>query len=197
LNRYFYTEAPDLASPSTGPNCTTGEEYDPPIIVDQVNIRLSSVVNVYNSSSCGDYTTTNMQNLCVPNFLHLSDSTQKPFKCIHIPTPDKNVEYVYENYYGMYNEVSGSPVNDNLPNYFKQTPDKKVTLTIPSYAPTPYPKPINVPGSVKEENFWNSTIFIILAVVISAIILIVAIVLIVKFSKKPIPYESTKVRYTS
>jgi hypothetical protein len=200
LNRYFYTEAPDL--PSGAPNCNTltggdGKQYDPPIIVDQVG-----GINVYNSQSCG--VTSDIQNLCVPNFKYLSNQlSENPFKCIPIPYPDTglNVEYIYENYYGMYEEdttgTTSVPININFPKYFIQTPNKNVTSTLPDYTPTPYPKPINVPGSTKEKSFWNSTLFIVLAIVIAVTILIVIIILVVKFSKKPEPYESARIRYVS
>jgi hypothetical protein len=198
LNRYFYTEQPDLINPNVGPNCSglNGSlEYDPPVVVDEIG-QINGSINIYNSESCGAYTGT-VQNLCVPNFAHFSDSNQKPFKCISIPKPDVNREYTYDNYYGMYEEDSGEPVNDNFPNYFKQTPDKKVTLNVPAYIPTPYPKPTNVPGSTKEETFWNSTLFIVLAIILGVAILIAAIVIIVKFSKKSEPYEKARYRYTS
>lgn len=196
LNRYFYTEAPDL--PSGMPNCddtqlTGGYEYDPPVVVGQT----STGINIYNSVTC-PVPTSGKQNLCVPNFKHLSNqNNEKPFKCIHIPTPDINPEYVYESYYGMYNEVIGIPVNDNLPDYFKQNPDKKPLSTIPSYTSVPYPKPINVENSTKTETFWNSTLFIVLAVIISVVILITIIVVVVKFSKKPDKYANARVRYVS
>lgn len=198
LNRYFYTQAPDLPNPSVGPNCnitTAGSnEYDPPVIVGQ-----TGGINIYNSESCGSYNGT-VQNLCVPNFVHFSKN-EPPFKCITIPTPDVNPEYVYENYYGMYEEdksvTPSVPVNKNFPNYFNQTPNKNVTLTIPSYTPVPYPKPANVPGSTKEKTFWNSTAFIIIAIIIGVAILITIIIIVVKFSKSPNKYEKVRYKYNS
>ena len=197
LLKNFYSENPNVL-----PNCNQltpngGYTYDEPIAVDTVFLSTHSI-NVYNSESCGAYNGT-FQNLCVPDFKYLAKLSSTPFKCISVPLPSDADEffYNYETYYGMYEEVSGAPANQNLPYYFYETPDKKVTLTIPSYTPTQYPKPINVPGSTKEESFWNSTLFIILAIIIGVAILITIIILVVKFSKKSDSYEKTKMRYTS
>jgi hypothetical protein len=194
LLKRFYTEDPNVL-----PIC--GDVYDPPVVVDVPSFYNNSFSNIYNSISCGPYSGFLEQNLCVPNFEYLlNKSSNPPFKCIHLPLPnsDININFAYELYYGMYNADSGlQPINDNLPDYFKQTPDKSVSFTRPAYAPTPYPKPLNVPGSTKTETFWNSTAFIIIAIIIGVAILIAIIIIVVKFTKKPNVYENVRYKYTS
>jgi hypothetical protein len=189
LLKNFYIEDSNIT-----PDCSTGETYDEPKVTGFYNDGSSIFFN-FNSDSCPQV--AGNQNLCVPNFEYLSDKiNQKPFKCITIP--EANIfDYSYATYYGMYEEISGVPTNDNFPNYFLETPDKKVVSSVPSYAPVPYPKPVNNINQSKGETFSNSTIFIVLSIIIGVAILIALIVIVVKFANKPGKYDKARVKYVS
>jgi hypothetical protein len=189
LLKNFYIEDSNIV-----PDCSNGETYDEPKVTGFYDDGSNIFFN-FNSDSCPQ--TVGKQNICVPNFSYLTDKiNEKPFKCITIPESDI-FDYSYATYYGMYEEILGNPTNDNFPKYFLQTPDKKVVSSVPPYAPVPYPKPINVENGPKGETFSNSTLFIILAIIIGVAILIALIVIVVKFTNKPEKYDKVKAKYVS
>lgn len=139
------------------------------------------------SSSCDNFYSPGSKSACVPNFVYDIDPTQPPFIC-----GPSGAKFDSADYYAMeYN---------NFINYFYILPSTGIPYSLTSFTPRPYIDTSKISQNSEgtpKTTFWNSSLFILLAVIFFVLILGFIVFFIYKQNTKKNPFPNYLNKYYS
>jgi hypothetical protein len=156
-------------------NPICGETFDPP--ADVTDVTAGTVQGF--SKSCGNTAA------CVPNFIYDLDITQTPFIC-----GPNGAKFDSTDYYGM--------TYNNFYNYFFILPPNGIPYSLTSFTPQPYIDTEKISQNSEgtpKTTFWNSSVFILLAVIFFVLILGFIVYYIYKQNTKKNPFPKYLNKY--
>ncbi len=158
-------------------NPVCGPTFDPP--ADTTDVGAGTVAGF--SKSCGNTAA------CVPNFAYDIDPAQSAFIC-----GPPGAKFDSTDYYAMeYN---------NFINYFYVLPSTGIPYSLTSFTPQPYIDTEKISQNSEgtpKTTFWNSSVFILLAVIFFVLILGFIVFFIYKQNKAKNPFPNYLNKYYS